>query len=100
MTLAPLLPKQTFKKGGRPRADDRKTLEGILWILRTGSQWSELPPKYGAPSTCWRRLRDWEENGTGEHIWRTLLATLQKEDRIDWAMAFLDGGFVPAKKGA
>ncbi|HEX3036233.1 MAG TPA: transposase [Thermodesulfobacteriota bacterium] len=44
-------------KGGRPRADGRRCFEGILWVLWTGAQWSELPKEYGSPSTCWRRLR-------------------------------------------
>ena len=97
--LEPLLPKQNFKKGGRPRADDRRTLEGILWILKTGAQWSELPERYGSYVTGWRRLRRWQEDGTWPKIWKRLLAILGKEDRIDWTISFLDGSFVPAKKG-
>src|SRR5262249_32833354 len=50
-------------RGGRPRVEDRRCLEGILWILWTGAQWSELPRQYGSPSTCWRRLKQWEETG-------------------------------------
>lgn len=98
-TLEPLLPIQYFKKGGRPRADDKKTLHGILWILKTGAQWSEMPKEYGSYVTCWRRLKAWEEDGTWEKIWKRLLAILDKNERIDWAISFLDGSFVPAKKG-
>lgn len=97
--LKPLLPKQNFTKGGRPRADDRKTLNGILWVLRTGAQWSEMPKKYGSYVTCWRRLKKWEDDGIWEKIWQRLLAMLDEEERLDWALAFLDGSFVPAKKG-
>jgi len=54
-------PKQ--RKGGRPWIENRRVLEGILWILRSGARWQDLPEKFPHPSTCWRRLRDWEERG-------------------------------------
>ena len=50
------------QKGGRPVADARLCFEGILWILWTGAPWSELR-RYGSPSICWRRLRQWERSG-------------------------------------
>ena len=60
--LAPLLPEPKIgKKGGRPRVSNRKGFEGVLWVLRTGAPWSEMPKEYPSASTCWRRLRDWEE---------------------------------------
>jgi len=97
--LHPLLPKQRFKKGGRPRADDRKTVEGILWVLKTGAQWGQLPKSYGSPVTCWRRLHQWQEEGVWDRMWKKLLKSLNQEEKLDWAMAFLDGSFAPAKKG-
>ena len=96
--IAPHLPPP--KSTGRPRADDRKTLEGILWVLRTGARWQDVPPEYGSPTTCWRRLRQWEESGVWETLWRVILSALQARQKLDWAQAFLDGSFVPAKKGA
>jgi len=42
---------------GRPRADERRTIEGILNILITGCRWQDLPRDYGAPATLWRRLK-------------------------------------------
>ena len=42
--------------GGRPRADDRKTLNGILYVLRTRCRWQDVPGEYGSSSTCWRKL--------------------------------------------
>ncbi len=85
---------------GRPRADDRKTLEGILWVLRSGARWQDVPREYGSPTTCWRRLKEWEESGVWETLWRVILSALEVEQKLDWAQAFLDGSFVPAKKGA
>lgn len=69
---------------GRPRADDRRTLDGILYILRTGAPWAELPREYGSPVTCWRRLAEWEASGVWERVWTTLLATLTAPERLIW----------------
>ena len=96
--IAPHLPAR--KRMGRPRADDRRTLEGILWVLRSGARWQDLPKEFGSPTTCWRRLREWEEAGVWETLWRAILASLEAKQKLDWAQAFLDGWFVPAKKGA
>jgi len=59
--IAPLLPKPPQpRKGDRPWIANRRVLEGIVWILRSGACWQDLPEKYLHPSTCWRRLRDWD----------------------------------------
>ena len=86
-------------RGGRPRVEDRRCVEGILWILWTGSQWSELPRRYGSPSTCWRRLKQWEETGVLLQLWRAFLAQLNDQQKLRWDECFADGSFVPAKKG-
>jgi transposase len=95
--IQPLLP--PLARTGRPRADDRRTIEGILYILITGCRWQDLPREYGAPSTVWRRLKRWGEAGVWERIWRAALAALDQQSRLDWSRAFLDGSFAPAKKG-
>src|SRR5918997_1872227 len=86
-------------RGGRPRVEDRRCFEGILWILWTGAQWSELPRQYGSPSTCWRRLKSWEETGVLLKLWRAFLAQLNDRQKLRWDECFVDGSFVPAKKG-
>jgi transposase len=86
-------------RGGRPRVEDRRCFEGILWILWTGAQWSELPRRYGSPSTCWRRLKHWEERGVLLKLWRAFLAQLNDRQKLRWDECFVDGSFVPAKKG-
>ena len=96
--VEPLLPK--LKSNGRPWKKNRETLEGILWILRTGARWKDLPERYPSPSTCWRRLKLWEENGTWLKIWRKFIETLDKKCQIQWGECFMDGSFVSAKKGA
>src|SRR5258707_1434182 len=84
---------------GRPRADDRRTIEGILYVLITGCRWQDLAREYGASTTVWRRLKRWGEAGVWERVWRAALATLDLNGKLDWTMAFLDGSFAPAKKG-
>jgi transposase/quinol monooxygenase YgiN len=80
-----LLPERN--REGRPRADDRRTLEGILYILRTGAPWGDLPREYGSPVTCWRRLAEWEASGVWERVWATLLASLTTPERLIWVGA-------------
>ena len=99
--IEPLLPKLAkSKRGGRPWAENRAVLEGILWILRTGARWKDMPGEYPSPSTCWRRLRRWEEAGVWLAIWRAFLRTLDERQQLKWSEAFIDGSFAAAKKGA
>src|SRR4028118_1272625 len=86
-------------RGGRPRADDRKCFEGVLWILWTGAPWSELPQRYGKPSTVHRRLCQWAHDGTLLNLWRGFLSQLDQEQMIRWNECFVDGTFISAKKG-
>ena len=68
-------------------------------MLITGCRWQDLPREYGAPTTVWRRLKRWGEEGIWERVWRAALAVLDAQGKLDWSLAFLDGSFVPAKKG-
>ena len=99
--IEPLIPKRPKNpKGGRPRADDRRVFEGILWILKTGARWKDLPDIYPHPSTCWRRLKQWYEQGVLTDMWRAFLSELDRKGILDWDETFLDATFIPAKKGA
>ena len=99
--IGPLLPEPPASpKGGRPWRSNREVLEGILWILHTGAPWADLPPEYPGPSTCWRRLRRWEEEGVWLEIWRAFLAELDQKETLNWQESFLDASFAPAKGGA
>ena len=63
--IEPLMPKpKRSPKGGRKPIDNRVVFEGILWVLWTGAPWKEVPKRYCSGSTCWRRLKQWEEQGT------------------------------------
>ena len=100
--IEPLLPKPRLRrdKRGRPPAPNRACLEGILWILQTGAAWRFLPDEFASPSTCWRRLQQWQEEGVWLEAWRALLGGLDEEGLLQWEETFLDGSFAPAKKGA
>ncbi len=98
VVIEPLLPVR--KRRGRPRTDDRRTLNGILWVLRSGARWKDLPPNYGSRSTCHRRLNQWQDQGVWEKLRLTFLSILDSQAKLDWNEAFLDGSFVPGKKGA
>ena len=98
--ISPLLPpEKPGKRGGRPRCNNREVLEGILWVLKTGAPWVDLPQGYPSSTTCWRRLVTWEEQGIWLNIWQTFLGSLDEKHLLDWKEFFVDGSFSPAKKG-
>jgi transposase len=83
--IAPLLPERPPRpKGGRPPLDDRKVLEGIVFVLRTGIPWAMLPKAMGCGSgmTCWRRLRDWQAAGVFGRLHRALLDRQGERGRL------------------
>jgi transposase len=99
--IEPLLPKLKRKRRGRPPKDNRVVLEGILWVLKTGARWRDLPRDVGVSSSvCWNRLRRWDQQGVWLRIWRAFISELDRQERVDWRESFLDGSFAPAKKGA
>lgn len=99
--VEPLLPKPAISaKGGRRRVSNRRCFEGILWVLRSGARWKDLPAQYPSPSTCWRRLSEWEEQGVWEQAWIALIHELDETGQLNWMNIFADGTFAPAKKGA
>jgi transposase len=93
MKIKPLLPPQSGY-WGRPSRSHRNIIEGILWILRTGAPWRDLPEEYGPWSSCFNRFNRWSANGTWQMIWEVL-----KED-IDEENFSIDGSIVKAHQDA
>jgi transposase len=101
--LQPLFPeKETIQQGvrGRPYRDPRDVLYGVLWILRTGAPWKDLPPRYPPYQTCHRRFQGWVRDGTLEKLLRTLAEHLRRRGKLDLTEAFIDGTHAGAKRGA
>src|SRR4051812_27764443 len=100
--IEPLLPERVpSPKGGRPPVGEREALTGILFVLKTGIPWEDLPCEMncGCGMTCWRRLRDWQADGTWLKIHKILLDRLRGADKIDWSRALIDIIFVRAAYG-
>ena len=100
--IQPLLPRVVLRADhkGRPRVCDRECLNGVLWILRTGAAWRDLPDRYPSKATCHRRFQAWVRDGTFQRIFEVLLRELDQKRKLNWSETFLDGMFASAKKGA
>jgi len=101
--VKPLLPEHPpDPRGGAPRADDRKCLEGIAYVLRTGCQWQMLPAsaRWPSGSTCWRRFAEWSRAGVWPQLHRKLLNRLGKAGQIELDTVVVDSASVRAKRGA
>ena len=100
--LDDLIPKP-IRRGdgrGRPWKDRRAVLNGILWVLRTGAPWADVPERYPSYQTCHRRFQQWVRSGVMKGILETLALNLKVRGVLDVEEAFIDGSFAPAKKGA
>lgn len=82
-------PKQN-PKGGRPRVDSRACLEGVLWVLRSGARWKDLPRCFPSYPTCWRRFVEWTTDGTLDRVHRRLVHKLYQSGRFVWEEGFAD----------
>lgn len=102
--VEPLIPpvRRRYRYPGRKRIPDRQVLAGILFVLKTGIPWEDLPQEMGCGSgmTCWRRLREWQEQGVWQRLHEVLLAKLNAADQIDWSRAAVDSSHVRAFGGA
>ena len=93
-------PKRRSDGRGRPWRDTRAVLHGVLWILRTGAQWRELPSKYPPYQTCHRRFQSWQRSGLLTRVLQKLAEDLRDRGKIDLSETFIDASFSSAKKGA
>jgi transposase len=97
---APSCPRS--RTGRPPRApleENRAVLNGILWILRTGAPWADLPDRYPSYQTCHRRFQHWVRAGLLRSLLEILAQALHDEGHPDLQEAFIDGSFAPAKHG-
>ena len=97
--LQPLLPPQK-PTTGRPAKDHRTIINGILWVLRTGAPWRDLPERYGPWPTVASRFYRWRQDGR----WERLLASVQQQSnirgKVNWELHYVDGTIVRAHQHA
>ncbi len=96
--VEPLFPPP--KATGRPRRDDRLVLEGVLWVLRTGARWKDLPGRFPPYQTCHRRFQQWVRSGLLDRVLQALYEDLVERGQVKLDEWFIDGSFVLAKGGA
>src|SRR5947209_12360072 len=102
--IEPLLPPpkpRRFRHPGRRPITHRQALTGILFVLKTGIPWEDLPREMGCGCgmSCWRRLRDWQHQGVWQRLHEVLLAELRGAGLLDWSRAVIDSSHARALGG-
>ena len=96
--IRPLLPVKARR--GRPRADDRMTLDGILYVLSTGCRWDDVPPeRYGSGKTCFHRFTAWGKAGIWTAIAGVLLMAVNRKRKLNLTNTYLDTSIRQNKRG-
>jgi transposase len=105
-TLSALLPPER-PATGRPNKDHRMVVNAIVWRLRTGAPWRDLPARFGPWETAYSRFRRWQRTGVWDRVLADLQAAADADGAFDWALHFVDGTTIRAhphaagaKKGA
>src|SRR5262245_52013472 len=100
--LDPLIPDPSRRKDGRGRRwrGRREVLDGILFILRSGAAWADLPERYPPYQTCHRRFQQWVRSGIMRGMLEAVAEDLRSRGGFDLEESFIDGSFAPAKKAA
>jgi len=97
--VQPLLPERTATTGRTP-SDPRLMLNGIFWILATGSPWRDLPDRFGPWQTVYDYFRNWRKSGVFASIIEALQVKLDQKGLIDWDLWCVDGANVRASRAA
>jgi len=97
--LGPLLPPER-PATGRPNRGHRTILNGILWKLRAGAPWRDVPERYGAWATLYSRFRRWQRAGIWDRILAACHATADAAGQFDWSLHFVDGSVIRAHQHA
>lgn len=87
-------------KTGRPRRTARDMLNGVLWILRTGAPWRDLPDRFGPWETVYGYFKTWRKNGSFDRILEALQIRLDRDGHIDWDLWCIDGTHIRASRAA
>lgn len=98
--LEPLLPPEHSGKKGHPYQSHRTVINGILWRLRTGAPWRDLPARYGPFQTCFDRLDRWQKSGVWTTVLQQLQASGEADGHLDWSSGCADGSIIRAHQCA
>ena len=85
---------------GRPAHDHRPIINGILWILRTGAPWRDLPERYGPWRTVASRFYRWQRAGVWQKLFDTLKQQADADGRLNWLLHFVDSTIIRAHQHA
>ncbi len=85
---------------GRPNLNHRQVMNGILWVLRTGAPWRDMPERYGKWTSVYSRFQRWRKAGVWDHILAKLQRIKSREKQIDWEIHFVDAYVVRAHQHA
>lgn len=96
--LQPHLPSNPHR--GHTYVEHRRVLNGIIWRLKTGAPWRDIPERYGPWQTCYDRFVRWSRNGTWKQILSLLQAQADANGQIDWNGAALDSTHIKAHRSA
>src|SRR5438105_4764676 len=99
--IEPLIPELPRREDGRgrPWRDTREVMNGVLWILRSGARWQDLPNRFPPYQTCHRRFQQWVREGTLRKVLEALAEDLRTRGELDLSECFIDATFIVAKKG-
>ena len=98
--VEPVVVPKKAARTGRPPRDRREMLDGILWILRTGAPWRDLPERFGPWKTVYDYYADWRASGVFDRILEMLQIRLDQDGKIDWDLWCIDGSNVRAARCA
>lgn len=97
--IVPYLPPQ-HPETGRPAKDHRTVLDGILWRVRSGAAWRDIPPRYGNWQTLYSRFRRWREAGIWQRVFEAMRADARADKQLEETLAMLDGSSTQRVPGA
>lgn len=86
-------------KTGRPRTGQREALNGIIYQMRSGVQWNQLPAQFGDDSSVHRTMQRWVAKGVFPRIWAVLVENCEELGGMDWDWQSADGAMSKARFG-
>lgn len=98
--IEPLVPPNPpHPKGGRPFASNKACFAGIVYVLRNGSRWNDMPDQFPSSTTCWNRYARWTQLGIWSQVWKIVIEELDEAGQLDLSELTIDATFAEARKG-